>query len=89
MTTLTVDDMSKLLKIKKRSARARLHVLTKAGKARPVDLKIGRNGTGKYELYFPLRELLMCPSEVQLVANGKINYKQFCADPFNLGKGAR
>ena len=84
-----MDEVARIANIKKRSARARLHILVKAGKAAPLNLKKGRNGTGEYELYIPLKELIRTASEVQLELNGNVNYKQFCADPFNLGRGAR
>lgn len=89
MIVVTVGEVARLANIKRRSARARLHSLTKAGKATPLNLKNGRNGTGEYALYIPLKELIRTTSEVQLVANGNVNYKQFCADPFNLSRGAR
>lgn len=89
MTIVTVDEVARIANIKKRSARSKLYTLVKAGKAAPLNLKKGRNGTGEYELHIPLKDLIKTPSEVQLVANGNVNYKQFCADPFNLTTGAR
>ena len=89
MTMVTVAEVARIANIKRRSARSRLYTLVKAGKATPTSIKKGRNGTGQYELYIPLKELIRTASEVQLELNGNVNYKQFCADPFNLGRGAR
>ena len=89
MTTVTVVEVARMCNIKIRSARAKLSQLAKKGKAIQLNPKVGPNNPALYKLHIPLKDLLMDQSEAQVVFNGYINYKRFCADPFNLGRGAR
>lgn len=89
MTTVTVAEVARMCNIKVRSARAKLYELAKKGKATQLNPKICPNSPALYELHIPLKDLLMDQSEAQVVLNGNTNYKRFCADPFNLGRGAR
>ena len=89
MTTVTVAEVARMCNIKVRSARAKLYELAKKGKATQLNPKVCPNSPALYELHIPLKDLLMDQSEAQVVLNGNTNYKRFCADPFNLGKGAR
>ena len=89
MTTITVEEAARMCNIKIRSARAKLCELAKKGKATQLNPKVAPNNPAVYELNIPLKDLLMDQSEAQMVFNGNTNYKRFCADPFNLGKGAR
>jgi hypothetical protein len=89
MTTITVEEAARMCNIKIRSARAKLSQLAKRGKATQLNPKIAPNSPALYELHIPLKDLLMDQSEAQVVLNGNTNYKRFCADPFNLGRGAR
>jgi hypothetical protein len=89
MTKVTVVEVARMCNIKIRSARAKLCELAKKGKATQLNPKVSPNNPAVYELHIPLKNLLMDQSEAQVVHNGNTNYKRFCADPFNLGKGAR
>lgn len=89
MTTITVEEVARMFNIKKRSARAKLYGLAKNGRATQRNRKVGPKSPCVYELHIPLRDLFMTYTDVQLERNGRVNYKRFCADPFNLGKGAR
>jgi len=89
MTTITVVEVARMCNIKIRSARAKLSQLAKKGKATQLNPKVCPNSPALYKLHIPLKDLLMDQSEVQVVFNGNTNYKRFCADPFNLGRGAR
>ena len=89
MTTITVEEAARMCNIKVRSARAKLSQLAKRGKATQLNPKIAPNSPAVYELHIPLKNLLMDQSEAQTASNGNTNYKRFCADPFNLAKGAR
>ena len=89
MTTITVEEAARMCNIKIRSARAKLSQLTKRGKATQLNPKVCPNSPALYKLHVPLKDLLMDQSEAQTASNGNTNYKRFCADPFNLGRGAR
>jgi len=89
MTTVTVVEVARMCNIKVRSARAKLCELAKKGRATQLNPKISPNNPAVYELHIPLKNLLMNQSEAQIAAIGNINYKRFCADPFNLTTGAR
>ena len=89
MTTVTVVEVARLCNIKISSARAKLCELVKKGKATQLNPKVCPNNPALYELHIPLKDLLMDQSEALVVLNGNTNYKRFCSDPFNLGKGAR
>jgi len=89
MTTITVEEAARMCNIKIRSARAKLSQLAKRGKATQLNPKVCPNSPALYKLHIPLKDLLMDQAETQVVLNGNTNYKRFCADPFNLGRGAR
>lgn len=89
MTTITVEEAARMCNIKIRSARAKLSQLAKRGKATQLNPKVCPNSPALYKLHIPLKDLLMDQAEAQVVLNGNTNYKRFCADPFNLGRGAR
>lgn len=89
MTTVTVVEVARMCNIKVRSARSKLCELAKKGKATQLNPKVCPNSPALYKLHIPLKDLLMDQSEAQVVFNGNTNYKRFCADPFNLGRGAR
>jgi len=89
MTTITVEETARMCNIKIRSARAKLCELAKKGKATQLNPKVSPNNPAVYELHIPLKDLLMDQAEAQVVLNGNTNYKRFCADPFNLARGAR
>jgi len=89
MTTVTVVEVARMCNIKIRSARAKLSQLAKKGKAIQLNPKVCPNSPALYKLHIPLKHLLMDQSEAQVVLKGNTNYKRFCADPFNLGRGAR
>jgi len=89
MTTVTVVEVARMCNIKIRSARVKLSQLAKKGKATQLNPKVCPNNPALYKLHIPLKDLLMDQSEAQVVLNGNTNYKRFCADPFNLGRGAR
>jgi len=89
MTTITVEETARMCNIKIRSARAKLSQLAKRGKATQLNPKVCPNSPALYKLHIPLKDLLMDQAETQVVLNGNTNYKRFCADPFNLGRGAR
>ena len=89
MTTITVEEAARMCNIKIRSARAKLSQLAKRGKATQLNPKVCPNSPALYKLHIPLKDLLMDQAEAQVVLNVNTNYKRFCADPFNLGRGAR
>jgi len=89
MTTITVEEAARMCNIKIRSARSKLSQLAKRGKATQLNPKVCPNSPALYKLHIPLKDLLMDQAEAQVVLNGNTNYKRFCADPFNLGRGAR
>ena len=89
MTTITVEEAARMCNIKIRSARAKLSQLAKRGKATQLNPKVCPNSPALYKLHVPLKDLLMDQAEAQAVLHGNTNYKRFCADPFNLGRGAR
>jgi hypothetical protein len=89
MKTVTVVEIAQMCNIKIRSARAKLAQLAKKGKATQLNPKVCPNSPALYELHIPLKDLLMDQSEAHVVLNGNTNYKRFCSDPFNLGRGAR
>ena len=87
MKPITAVELAEMLGIKTRSARSRLSLLVKAGKAIRLNKNVGPNHPGRYHLMIPLKELLATNRDIQLALNGKINYKNFCSDPFNLTRG--
>lgn len=89
MRPITAVELAEMLGIKKRSARSRLSILVKAGKAIRLNKNVGPKNPGLYHLRIPLKELLATNRDIQLALNGKINYKNFCSDPFNLTRGTR
>ena len=86
---LSTNELAEILGIKKRSARSKLANLAKTGRVTCVKKSMGPKTSSVYALHFPLKNLFSSPSDIQLAANGKVNYKYFCSDPFNLTKGAR
>ena len=89
MKPITAVELAELLGIKKRSARSRLSILVKAGKAIRLNKNVGPNNPGLYHLRIPLKELFATNYDTQLARYGKVNYKNFCSDPFNLTRENR
>ena len=86
---LNTNEFAEILGIKKRSARSKLSNLAKTGRVTRISKSLGPKIPSVYALHVPLKNLFSTPSDVQLAVNGKVNYKHFCSDPFNLTKGAR
>lgn len=88
-TQLTTVEVAEMLKIKPRSARSKMLLLAKQGKVTRVAKGVGAHNPGVYQLNIPLRDLFMTIEDVKNLKKGKTIMKHFCADPFNLAKGAR
>lgn len=89
MKTVTVVEIARMFNIKKKSARAKLYSLVQTGRATQLNPKVGPQSPGVYQLHVPLKNLFMTQNDASIAREGKTNYKKFCADPFNLGYGAR
>lgn len=89
MKTTTVEEVARIFNIKKRSARAKLYLLVQTGRATQLNPRVGPKSPGVYQLHIPFKDLFVTQRDISIAREGKTNYKRFCADPFNLGSGAR
>ena len=82
---VTADDLSKLLKVTRRSAVQRLYRLAQKHKAIRLDSPYAQV-VCRYKLLVPMDELFATQKYRKPLMDPTIDWKKFCSDPFRLTK---
>ena len=82
---VTADDLSKLLKVTRRSAVQRLYRLAQKHKAMRLDSPYAQV-VCRYKLLVPMEKLIETQKYRKPLVDPTIDWKKFCSDPFRLTK---
>ena len=84
---VTIDDIVRLLEVKKKSAVQSMSRLVK--KRHAIKLNLPKPGVpSRFKLLVPVESLLKTQKFPGPKMNREINWKKFCSDPFRLTKEA-
>jgi predicted transcriptional regulator len=85
---VTVDEVARFLQVNRSSAIQRMSRLVKKNKA--VRLNWPTKGApARFLIDVSLEELLETQKFAKKKMSPHVDWRKFCSDPFNLGKGAR
>ena len=85
---VTIDEVAKYLQVNRKSAIQRMARLVKKNKA--TKLNLPKPGVpSKFLIRISMEELFATQKYAKKKMSPHVDWKKFCADPFNLGAGAR